>query len=228
MSNAKTPTLNKTPFRRLGLARRIKRTSVDFSSSTNTPTSTLTTTAVSNASPANVSSLDTQPMRPIKSTCSIDASDSEDDDVSTPVTPVNTKSIISKKTRLSLSQSWRNKITHKKQMQNVKRRKLLGEVEQCSEPTTSEDNAENNDHILPKLEGPSPKSEDGSKPSSVRQRIEEVKESINVWRVGCVQALNDLQERRQSGDMESLLNSLQIPFDLINYDRENQEFLDPD
>lgn len=168
-------------------------------------------------------------MRPIKSTCSIGASDSDDDDGgSAPVTPATTKSS-SKKTRLSLSQSWRNKITHKKQILHIKRRKLMDEVEKCSEPEISEENASNDTGIDPSLKkAPSEIIADCSKPSSIRQRIEEVKESISVWRVGCVQALNDLQERRGSGDMESLLNMLQIPLDLVNYDQENQEFIDPD
>lgn len=167
-------------------------------------------------------------MRPIRSTCSIGDDSNDDDDVSMPVTPVNTKAV-SRKTRLSLSQNWRNKITSKKQMLNVKRRKLLGEVEMCSETDITEENVAKIANTLPNLgEDPNLNSLDCSKPSTTRQRIEEVKQSIDVWRVGCIQALTDLQEIRGSGDMESLLNSLQIPFDLVNYDRENQEFLDPD
>lgn len=230
MSSTNTPTLNKTPFRRLGLARSIKRTgSVAVTDTTNTPTSALAGPAKCNASSENVSSSDANKMRPIKSTCSIGASDSEDDDGgATPVTPVNTKST-SKKTRLSLSQSWKNKITHQKQMLNIKRRKLMDEVEKCSEPDISEDNASNEIETPPRLqEAPCVSSSDCPKPSSIRQRIQEVKESISVWRVGCVQALVDLQETRGTGDMESLLSMLQIPHDLVNYDQETQEFIDPD
>lgn len=105
----------------------------------------------------------------------------------------------------------------------------MEEVEQCSEPEIGQDDASNETDALPRLnETPCENSADCSKPSTTRQRIQEVKESISVWRVGCVQALKDLQERRGSGDMESLLNMFQIPFDLVNYDPECQEFLDPD
>lgn len=69
---------------------------------------------------------------------------------------------------------------------------------------------------------------DQLKPSSIKQQIQEVKESISIWRTGCIEALNDLQARRGTGNMESLLNMLQIPFELVNFDREAQEFLDPD
>ncbi|XP_065080178.1 uncharacterized protein LOC135703014 [Ochlerotatus camptorhynchus] len=230
MSSTNTPIQNKTPFRRLGLARSIKRTgSASVTDITNTPTSALASPAECNVSSENMPSSDAHKMRPIKSTCSIGAnSDTEDDNGTTPVTPANTKST-SKKTRLSLSQSWRNKITHQKQMLNIKRRKLMDEVEKCSEPEISEDNATKDTDTLPRLkESPCVNSADSSKQSIIRQRIQEVKESISVWRVGCVQALNDLQERRGSGDMESLLNMLQIPFGLVNYDQENQEFLEPD
>ncbi|KXJ77614.1 hypothetical protein RP20_CCG007048 [Aedes albopictus] len=171
----------------------------------------------------------THQMRPIKSTCSDGTSDPEDNvEVAAPVTPINVRAS-SKKTRLSLSQSWRNRITQKKELQNIKRRKLMDEVEKCEEVEEIKSCVPPERDPCIALATTSSEGVDKLKPpSSIKQQIREVKESISIWRAGCIEALNDLQARRGIGDMESLLNMLQIPFELVSFDREAQEFLDPD
>lgn len=67
-----------------------------------------------------------------------------------------------------------------------------------------------------------------AKISSTKQKIAEIEATITVWQQGCVQALNDLQQLQGVESMESLLAMLQIPHDLVDFDSENQEFLDPD
>ncbi|XP_062701676.1 uncharacterized protein LOC109427681 isoform X1 [Aedes albopictus] len=234
MSEENTPTANKTPFRRLGLVRSIKK-----SGSTSTPVSReVLSTPISalgsnpnfdkNVSSESSPSPLTHQMRPIKSTCSDGTSDPEDNvEVAAPVTPINIRAS-SKKTRLSLSQSWRNRITQKKELQNIKRRKLMDEVEKCEEVEETRSCVPPDRDPCIALATTSSEGVDKLKPSSIKQQIQEVKESISIWRTGCIEALNDLQTRRGTGDMESLLNMLQIPFELVNFDREAQEFLDPD
>lgn len=231
MSEANTPTANRTPFRRLGLARSIKRAGfADRAEALSTPKSALPSHAVDeNVLVSSSPNPTANQMRPIKSTCSNDTSDQEDN-VETPApvtTPIAVRSS-SKKTRLSLSQSWRKKIVQKKELQNIKRRKLMDEVEMCTEPEEI-DSCVEQEPSHSRVETKSTEDKPYSKPpSNIKLQIQEVKESISVWRNGCIAALNDLQERRGTGDMESLLNMLQIPFDLVNFDSETQEFLDPD
>lgn len=186
-------------------------------------------------------------MRTIKTISTDDSSYTADKngDIPTPDTPVNVETS-SKKTRLSLSQSWKNKITQKRQLHTLKRRKLLDTVDKYSEPDKADSVIHSESDICSEtehVENAIPSKSDSnsglsiltadrspiSEPTSkTKQRIQEIKESITVWRAGCVAALTDLQERRNTGDMESLLNMLQIPLEIVNYDRETQEFLDPD
>lgn len=224
MCNADTPTRNKTPLRRLGLARSIKRKGSDtVIQTTHTPKSVLITPDEWNTPLEDVSCSNDHKQRLMRSTSSIATSDSEDDG-SIQIAAVNKRST-SKKTRLSLSQSWRNKIAIKQ----MNRRNLMDEVNKYSEHDTNEDQARNNIDTHSSLKKTTCLiNADGSNMSTIKQRIQEVNESITVWRAGCVQALKDLQERRGSGNMESLLQMLQIPFALVHYDEENQEFLDPD
>lgn len=125
-----------------------------------------------------------------------------------------------KRTRLSLSQSWKEKIVRKKEL-NIKRRKILQEVEHSSDSEMPVETAAE----LPLLET---KEATDAKISSTKQKIAEIEATITVWQQGCVQALNDLQQLQGVESMESLLAMLQIPHDLVDFDSENQEFLDPD
>lgn len=144
--------------------------------------------------------------------------------VSSPITPATSSAgrrmSTAKRTRLSLSQSWKEKIVRKKEL-NIKRRKILQEVEHSSDSEMPVETVVE----LPVLET---KEATDAKISSTKQKIAEIEATITVWQQGCVQALNDLQQLQGVESMESLLAMLQIPHDLVDFDSENQEFLDPD
>lgn len=151
-------------------------------------------------------------MCPIKSTCSIEDSDSDETDhkatLCTPELSIQSTSAL-KRTRLSLSQSWKNKIIAKK-MRNLKRRKLLDETD-CTSGFASDEEVRNVMNI-----------------PSMSSKIAELESSIVIWRKGCIEALKDLLEKSNHDSMESLLDMLGIPHKLLQYDNSEQIFLDPD
>ncbi|XP_058811867.1 uncharacterized protein LOC131676656 [Topomyia yanbarensis] len=216
-SNLETPT--RRPLRRLGLQRSLKMLK---------PHQSITVhgclTASSNTEPLTDYIAQTPPLlHSITPSCS-----AEDELAEAPKhtltrsetlkTPSNIRSSL-KRTRLSLSQTWKNRVINKKEL-NIKRRKLLDEVEAYSESTEKVTSLKSDESTSDKREA--------MHSTNVHEKIVELKKSINIWRQGCVQALNDLQERRGTGNMTSLLSMLQIPHDLVNYDTTDELFLDPD
>ncbi|XP_039438693.1 uncharacterized protein LOC120419891 [Culex pipiens pallens] len=232
MNNLNTPTASKkTPFHRLGLTRSLKKPETE-SPNTSTP---------SKVAPSTSEPITPRP-RPIKGMRSPNEDDDSDTEmvtipallssssmqeevpVSSPITPATSSAgrrmSTAKRTRLSLSQSWKEKIVRKKEL-NIKRRKILQEVEHSSDSEMPVETVVE----LPVLET---KEATDAKISSTKQKIAEIEATITVWQQGCVQALNDLQQLQGVESMESLLAMLQIPHDLVDFDSENQEFLDPD
>lgn len=174
--------------------------------------------------------------RPIKSTCSPDEDNDSDEEMVTipallsssmqevpvrsPITPATSKRMSTdKRTRLSLSQSWKQRIVRKKEL-SMKRRKILQEAENCLNSEMPVEHAE--------PARVDTKESTDEKISSTKQKISELEATITVWQQGCVQALTDLQKLQGAESVQSLLDMLQIPHDLVNFDSENQEFLDPD
>ncbi|XP_055610262.1 uncharacterized protein LOC129757158 [Uranotaenia lowii] len=221
-----TPVRNTvTPLRRLGLTRSGLRTN----SETNFRTPLINATrSEENYETPEGKNATPRGLRPIKSTSSSD--DIEEDTTDSPITPCASSSskCSLKRTRLSLSQSWKQKIVNRKHISSLKRRKLIDEVETCS----SVDNITGKDNFdaIADIGLVAENSKNQSSPNSAtEEKIEDLRRNIKIWQDGCIQALNDLQSKRgDAGDMESLLRMLQIPFEVVNFDCENQVFLNPD
>ncbi|XP_055615839.1 myb-like protein V [Toxorhynchites rutilus septentrionalis] len=206
MQHEETP--NKKPIR-LGLTRSIKR----LNQEENNENSQKICSASSNeecSTPKRI--LTPKKLRPIKGTCSVEDSDDEEESSQcySPATPIFNKST-SKRTRLSLSVGWKNKVTQRKQSE-LKRRQLTNEDEFNSLSREYEE------------EEPASDRDD----NKTKQKIAELKQSIDIWREGCIQALRDLQERQGIDDMEVLLDMLQIPHNIVSYDSASQAFLYPE
>ncbi|XP_053698441.1 uncharacterized protein LOC128745399 [Sabethes cyaneus] len=214
-SNVNTPNPNsKTPFRTLGLRRSaVKQVKADVSESA----------CLNDLNEVDDEYLQTPlQMRPIKGTCSVGDSDSDEMDratVSTPAISVDKQSRL-KRTRLSLSQSWKTKVISKP-MRNFKRRKLLDEIESSSSSnsftlpadhidSTADDGAKNRTNI-----------------SAMSQKIADLESNIKIWKKCCAQALKDLLEKSSYNTMESLQDVLGIPHNLIYYD-DSEQTIDPD
>ncbi|XP_055526659.1 uncharacterized protein LOC129719186 [Wyeomyia smithii] len=206
---------SKTPIRTLGMRRSLTRTIIKtFAPITYSPSIDGATQLIDVQSSPQIYSEDT---------CTRDNEFNENGidktPGNTPEPSINFETRI-RRSRLSLNQRWKNEAISKK-VRRLKCRRLLNEVESKN----SEGSLLSAEHLSFTT---CVRASNSLNVSALSQKNADLMSKIILWRNCCVQTLENLLEKSSCDNMESLLDALGIPSDLIRYDRSQQIFLDPD